>query len=106
MTKKWFVAAVKRVFEPGCKFDNIIILQGPQGCGKSFIFEQLSPNFARPASIDDISNTKDAVSTMNKSWIVTFDELSTLNKKDMNAVKVLHSHPFHTFRHIRATAQG
>ena len=98
MTKKWFVAAVKRVFEPGCKFDNIIILQGPQGCGKSFIFEQLSPSFARPASIDDISNTKDAVSTMNKSWIVTFDELSTLNKKDMNAVKTFLSKQSDTVR--------
>ena len=25
--RKWMVAAVKRIFEPGCKFDNVILLQ-------------------------------------------------------------------------------
>mgnify|MGYP002516114588 CR=1 FL=1 len=98
MTKKWFIAAVKRIYEPGCKFDNIIILQGPQGCGKSRIFEVLSPDFARPASIDNISCSKDAVSTMNKSWIVIFDELATMNKKDMTSVKTFLSRESDTVR--------
>lgn len=34
-TKLWFVAAVARVFTPGCKFDNVLTLPGPQGIGKS-----------------------------------------------------------------------
>lgn len=34
-TKLWFVAAVARVFCPGCKFDNVLTLPGPQGIGKS-----------------------------------------------------------------------
>lgn len=34
-TKLWFVAAVARVFNPGCKFDNVLTLPGPQGIGKS-----------------------------------------------------------------------
>lgn len=98
MTRKWFIAAVSRVFKPGTKFDNIIILQGPQGCGKSRIFEVLSPSFARPASIDNISSSKDAVSTMNKSWIVIFDELASMNRKDMNSVKTFLSRETDTVR--------
>lgn len=98
MTKKWFIAAVSRVFKPGTKFDNIIILQGPQGCGKSRIFEVLSPSFARPASIDNITCTKESVSTMNKSWIVIFDELATMNKKDMTSVKTFLSRETDTVR--------
>ena len=38
-TKLWFVAAVARVFEPGCKFDNVLTLPGPQGIGKSTFFK-------------------------------------------------------------------
>ena len=34
-TELWFVAAVARVFTPGCKFDNVLTLPGPQGIGKS-----------------------------------------------------------------------
>lgn len=34
-TKLWFVAAVARAFEPGCKFDNVLTLPGPQGIGKA-----------------------------------------------------------------------
>jgi len=29
MSSKWLIAAVKRIYEPGCKFDNMIVLKGP-----------------------------------------------------------------------------
>ena len=41
-TKLWFVAAVARVFSPGCKFDNVLTLPGPQGIGKSTFFKTIS----------------------------------------------------------------
>lgn len=47
-TKLWFVAAVARVFSPGCKFDNVPTLPGPQGIGKS--------TFSKP-SVGDGSTT-------------------------------------------------
>lgn len=39
--KRWMNALVKRVYEPGCKFDNMLILHGKQGKYKSTLFEWL-----------------------------------------------------------------
>ena len=85
MTKSWFIAAVKRVYEPGCKFDNMIVLQGGQGIGKSSI-DLLSPLYSNTITIDEFGN-KDLIDKMNKSWIVIVDELDSYNQKGMASVK-------------------
>lgn len=86
MTMKWMMAAVKRVLHPGCKFDNILILQGGQGIGKSTICEKLSNNFFSQMSIEEIGN-KDIIDKMNKSWIMIADEMDSFTKKEMSAIK-------------------
>src|SRR5262249_51101233 len=40
--RKFLLAAVRRVKQPGCKFDNIIVLEGPQGTGKSTLARVLA----------------------------------------------------------------
>lgn len=86
MTKRWFIAAVKRVYEPGCKFDNMIVLQGEQGIGKSSICELISMKFANTISLSEIDN-KDIVDKLNKTWIAIIDEMDTFNKKEMSTIK-------------------
>lgn len=41
VTRKTIIAAVARIFEPGVKFDSILVLNGPQGVGKSTFFSIL-----------------------------------------------------------------
>ncbi len=36
------VAAVARIYRPGTKFDSVLILNGPQGIGKSTFFAKLA----------------------------------------------------------------
>lgn len=86
LSKKWFIAAVKRVFEPGCKFDNILVLQGSQGIGKSTICELIAKSFFNTISLSEIGN-KDLVDKLNKTWIAIIDELDTFNKKEMSTIK-------------------
>ncbi|SDB99688.1 Virulence-associated protein E [Paenibacillus sp. UNCCL117] len=42
VTRKMLVAAVKRLYEPGCKFDYMLVLMGTQGAGTSTIIQMLA----------------------------------------------------------------
>lgn len=86
MSRKWMIAAVKRTLDPGCKFDNMIVLQGGQGIGKTTICEKLSNHFFSTISLDEIGN-KDLVDKLNKTWIAIIDEMDTFNKKEMSTIK-------------------
>lgn len=86
MTRKWMIAAVKRILIPGCKFDNMIVLQGGQGIGKSTFCERLARGFYNSISLNEIDN-KDVVDKLNKTWIGIIDELNNFNRKDMNVIK-------------------
>lgn len=81
----WMYAAVKRIYEPGCKVDNVLILQGKQGDGKTEFFKRLGKDW-------NISNklnisTKDYINKLNKNWIIIMDELAALGKKEMDEIK-------------------
>ena len=97
MTEKWMIAAVKRTLEPGCKFDNMIVLQGSQGIGKSTICERLAKGFFSTISLDEIDN-KDIVDKMNKTWIGIIDEMDNFNRKEMSKVKTFLSECQNTVR--------
>lgn len=95
MTFLWLYAAVKRALEPGCKFDQVLIIQGPQGTGKSLMFDRLS--FGMACNNPDIS-TKDGLQRMHRSWFVIWDELVSLGKKDSNEAKNFISESYDVFR--------
>lgn len=89
-TRKWMVAAVKRTFIPGCKFDNVIILQGPGGIGKSTICERLAKQFFSEISLSEI-DSKDIVHKLNMTWIAIIDEMDNMNRKEMSSIKAFFS---------------
>lgn len=86
LSRKWFIAAVKRVFEPGCQFDNMIVLQGRQGIGKTTFCRKLAKGFYTELKFDEIGN-KDIVDKLNKSWVSIIDEMDNFGKKEMASIK-------------------
>lgn len=83
---KWLIAAVARVMRPGCKADNVLILEGKQGWGKSTALEVLAskPWYTNsPIRIGD----KDTYAVMAGKWIIELAELDSLNKSDSSAAK-------------------
>lgn len=78
--------AVRRIYEPGCKFDNMIIFAGPQGIGKSTICQKLAVR--AEWYCDNLPlGEKDAYDKIRSSWIVNMDEITSLNKKDSATAK-------------------
>ena len=97
MTKIWFIAAVKRIFEPGCKFDNMIVLQGEQGIGKSSLCDLISFKYSNDISLNEIGH-KDLINKLNRTWIAVVDELDSFNKKEMSNIKTFISNTKDTAR--------
>lgn len=83
---KWMIAAVARVMRPGCKADNVLILEGKQGWGKSTALEVLAGKQWYTNSPIRIGE-KDSYAVMSGKWIVELAELDSLNKTDSSAAK-------------------
>jgi len=84
------VAAVRRVRQPGCKFDEMLILEGEQGVQKSTALKALCPNplwFSDDLPLD--AETKRLMEATAGKWIVEAGELKGMSKKDVGTLKGL-----------------
>lgn len=74
----WMMGAVSRIFQPGCKFDYTVILQGRQGLGKSTFLQLMALNDGWfNDSLDSLDSDKAAQSLIG-SWIIELSELKSL----------------------------
>jgi putative DNA primase/helicase len=98
ITRKTLVAAVARVMDPGCKFDYMLILEGPQGIKKSSFLARLATN---PKYYLDELRTfegKEASELIQGKWIVEVAELSAFNKTETNIIKGFITRQTDTYR--------
>lgn len=84
--RKVLVAAVARIYEPGCKFDHMAVLEGNQGEGKSMSLGMLVGPQWFTDSLGDIHN-KDVVDQMIGKWMVEVSELDSIKGREAEAVK-------------------
>ena len=85
ITRKFFIAAVARAMDPGCQVDNVLVLQGAQGGGKTSFVRVLGSGFHVETSLD--LHNKDAVMTAAGNWLVELGELASLKKSDVESVR-------------------
>lgn len=87
VTRKTLCAAVARIYEPGIKFDSILILNGPQGIGKSTLFGKLGKQwYSDSLTISDMKD-KTAAEKLQGYWILELGELAGMKKVDVEVVK-------------------
>jgi len=84
--KSLLVSAVARVLKPGCKVDEMVVLEGAQGLGKSTcIAELFGPEWYLETS--EAPTTKDFYVVMQGNWVVEIGEMQSFSKADINQVK-------------------
>lgn len=78
--RRWLIAAVKRVHEPGCKFDQILVLEGPQGIGKSQALAILGGEwFTDQVALG--ADSKAMIESTQGKWLAEIPELKAVGRE-------------------------
>lgn len=82
----WVLMAIcARVLTPGCKFDYMMILEGPQGHGKSTLARILGGEYFADTGL--VLGDKDSYQNLQGVLVYEWGELDSLNKAEVTKVK-------------------
>ena len=102
-SSKLLIAGVRRIKQPGVKFDTMLVLEGPQGAGKSQLASKLAIRdewFC--GSLDLKSDDKTKAELLARAWIVECQEMDGMNKTTDKNLKRFLSTPIDTYRRAYA----
>lgn len=95
---KFLIAAVRRVRQPGCKFDTIPVLEGAQGIGKSRAVKALfGEAWFSDAMPHDLANKEAAISLLGV-WGLEWGEIEQLIRSEPETVKAFLSRGVDRYR--------
>jgi hypothetical protein len=89
--RKVMLAAVRRARHPGCKFDQILVCESPEGWNKSSAWEVLAgrENFSDESILG--KNTREVQEQLADIWIHENADLAGLHKSEVEQVKAFAS---------------
>jgi len=87
IARRWLIAAVARGLGPGCKVDNVLIIEGWQGLKKSSAIDVLVPDPSWFADQVAELGTKDAAQGLKGKWIIEMSELAGMRRGEIERVK-------------------
>lgn len=85
-SRKFLLAMVKRVFEPGCQWDYVLVLEGTQGKYKSSAARALAGDKWFMDNLPDLKD-KDSMLNLQGKWLIELGELANVKRTDFNQVK-------------------
>lgn len=94
---KMLLQAVMRIKEPGCKADGMLVLEGPQGAGKTKVVKVLGGDFYGDVPLD-LNNRRDTIVACGKHWIIEQSEMITTRKFDAGKLKSFLTSDSDTYR--------
>lgn len=96
-TRTHLCAAVARVMRPGCKYDQCLILAGPEGTGKSSFFGIMGGEWFND-SMPCLDNSKNAMENLRQGWILELAEICAVKGSAVESVKAFLSKTADAYR--------
>ncbi len=87
VTRKTLCGAIARVMNPGCKFDTMLVLNGPQGKGKSTLISRLCGEWFNDSLLLNDTKDKTAAEKLQGYWILEIGELAGLKKTEIETLR-------------------
>ena len=87
VTRKTLCGAIARVMNPGCKFDTMLVLNGPQGKGKSTLIYKLCGEWFNDSLLLNDTKDKTAAEKLQGYWILEIGELAGLKKTEIETLR-------------------
>lgn len=92
----WMKGLVKRIVEPGCKFDYVLVLEGEQGSKKSTSLYVLGRDWHVETTMS--TDSKDFFMQFQGKAIVEFSEGETLSRTEVKRMKAIITMQFDKYR--------
>lgn len=85
MTKIHFAAAVRRILDPGCKYDYCLTLVGPEGAAKSSLVKEMGGAWFTDSL--NALDSKSAVEQLQHTWLCELAEFAAMKKVEVEQIK-------------------
>ena len=86
VSQNLFIALISRIMRPGCKAENMVILEGKQGIFKSTALRALIGD-KWFGELESEIGTKDAILSLRGKWLIEVPELDALDKAGSETIK-------------------
>lgn len=93
-----FYGGIKRLYEPGCKFDYMIILKGNQGTCKTTLVRLLALDDSAYSEVTTIDGSS-GIENIKGSWICEFAELlAMVRAREVESIKAFLTRQYDKYR--------